>query len=183
MFIEKGYEQTTLADIVAHAGGSMSTIYKLFGNKDRLLQEVVLDNAASGEAVIFVAERAGLAPGPTLRLIARELHTLFLHPDVVAIVRTVIERSVSNPQFAHQFFDRTAYRTRDAVEGLFRRWQATGVPMNGSPEFLADMFIGLFVNDLQTQAISHGARGRVPPERLEERTEFFIAAAGIPRST
>lgn len=179
LFIDKGYENTTLADIVSSAGGSLATVYKLFGNKDRLLEAVVLDNAASGEAIVHAAQGAGLAPGPTLHRIARDLNLLFLDPDVVAIVRTVIERSVSNPQFARQFFERTAYRTRDAIEALFAKWQADGIAMNGAPAFLAEMFMGLFVSDLQTQAISHGAMGSSPPERLAERTEFFIRAAGI----
>jgi len=179
LFIEKGYEQTTLAEIVNRAGGSLTTVYKLFGNKDHLLEAVVLDNAASGEAIIQGVADAGLAPAPALHAIARALHQLFLDPEVVAIVRIVIARSVSDPQFARQFFERTAYRTRDAIEALLNRWQAEGIAMNGSAEFLADMFMGLLVSDLQTQAISHGAMGSAPPERLSERTEFFLTAAGI----
>ena len=182
LFIEKGYEQTTLADIVNHAGGSLATIYKLFGNKDRLLEAVVLDNAASGEAIVREVAEAGLAPAPALHAIARGLHQLFLDPRVVAIVRVVIARSVSDPQFARQFFERTAHRTRNAIEALLGRWQAEGIALNGSPEFLADMFMGLLVSDLQTQAISHGAMGSAPPERLSERTEFFLTAAGIPHT-
>lgn len=41
LFIEKGYEGTTLGDIVERAGGSLSTLYKLFGNKDGLLEAVI----------------------------------------------------------------------------------------------------------------------------------------------
>lgn len=98
---------------------------------------------------------------------------------MIALVRIVIARSISEPQFARQFFERTAYRTRDAIAALFARWQADGVSMNGTPAFLADMFMGLFVSDLQTQAISHGAAIDQLPERLHDRTDFFIRAAGL----
>ena len=38
LFVEQGYEKTTLGEIVERAGGSLATVYKLFGNKDGLLE-------------------------------------------------------------------------------------------------------------------------------------------------
>ena len=51
--------------------------------------------------------------------------------------------------------------------------------MEESPQFLAEMFMGLFVGDLHTQAISHGAGLDQSPERLRKRVDFFIKAAGL----
>lgn len=183
LFIEQGYERTTLGQIVTRAGGSLATVYKLFGNKDGLLEAVIRENVASGETLVRDAEAAQLSPADTLRRIAEGLHEQFLDPEVIALVRIVIARSISEPQFARQFFERTANRTRDAIATLFARWQAAGVAMNGSPEFLAEMFMGLFVSDLQTQAISHGAAGGQMPERLHDRTDFFIRAADLSAQT
>jgi AcrR family transcriptional regulator len=179
LFVEQGYERTTLAEIVTRAGGSLSTVYKLFGNKDGLLEAVIRENAVSGETLVRDAEASQLSPVETLRRIAEGLHEHFLDPEVIALVRIVIARSISEPQFARQFFERTANRTRDEIAALFARWQAHSVAMNGTPEFLAEMFMGLFVSDLQTQAISHGAAINQMPERLHDRTDFFIAAAGL----
>lgn len=179
LFLEQGYERTTLAEIVGRAGGSLATVYKLFGNKDGLLEAVIREAAASGEALVRDAENSGLPPAEALRLLAEWLHQHFLEPDVIALVRIVIARSISDPQFARQFFERTANRTRDAVADLFARWQAEGTAMNGEAAFLAEMFMGLFVSDLQTQAISHGAAINQQPERLHERTNFFMRAAGL----
>lgn len=36
LFLEKGYDAVSLDDIVNHAGGSKTSIYKYFGNKDGL---------------------------------------------------------------------------------------------------------------------------------------------------
>lgn len=178
-FVEQGYERTTLAEIVTRAGGSLATVYKLFGNKDGLLEAVIRENVASGEALVRDAEACRLSPADTLRRIAEGLHEQFLDPDVIALVRIVIARSISEPLFARQFFERTAHRTRDAIAALFARWQEDGVAMNGPPKFLAEMFMGLFVSDLQTQAISHGTAISQLSERLHDRTDFFIAAAGL----
>ncbi|WP_379921151.1 TetR/AcrR family transcriptional regulator [Erythrobacter sp. R86502] len=179
LFVAQGYERTTLAEIVTLAGGSLATVYKLFGNKDRLLEAVVLENAASGETMICEAVSLGVCPAATLRVIADGLHEQFLDPDVIALVRIVIARSICDPQFARQFFERTTNPTRDAIEALFAKWRDDGVPLKEAPDFLADMFMGLFVNDLQRQAISHGAAVRQAPEAIHQRTDFFIQAAGI----
>ncbi|WP_374406477.1 TetR/AcrR family transcriptional regulator [Pelagerythrobacter sp.] len=179
LFIEQGYERTTLGHIVEHAGGSMATVYKLFGNKDGLLEAVVFEKAASGEALIREAAACGLDPEGTLHRIADALHDKFLDPDGVALVRIVIARSIDDTDFARRFFERTATRTRDALEELFVYWRAKGVPMTGDPETLAEIFLGLFVSDLQTEAISHGAGGQLSPDRLRERTDFFCRGAGF----
>lgn len=179
LFVDQGYERTTLAEIIARAGGSLATVYKLFGNKDGLLEAVILENVASGETLVRDAEAARLSPAGTLRRIAEGLHEEFIDPEVIALVRIVIARSISEPQFARQFFERTANRTRDAIAAMFARWQADGIRMNGTPTFLADMFMGLFVSDLQTQAISHGAAISRMTDRLHDRTDFFITAAGL----
>lgn len=36
VFLELGFENVTMSDIIRRSGGSFSTIYKFFGNKERL---------------------------------------------------------------------------------------------------------------------------------------------------
>lgn len=43
MFLKNGYENTNLADIVKITGGSLSTIYQQFGNKEGFFESVVFD--------------------------------------------------------------------------------------------------------------------------------------------
>jgi TetR/AcrR family transcriptional regulator, mexJK operon transcriptional repressor len=179
LFIRRGYEQTTLRDVVDIAGGSLATVYKLFGNKDGLLEAVVLENVATSEALFQAAGKDGALPGPTLHRLSEELSTLFLNPEVVALVRIVMAQSIRDPYFARRFFERTATSTRIALEKLFQNWQERGIAMDGAPNFLAEMFMNPFVADLHTEAISHGAGSDKTPQRLRDRTEFFLKASGI----
>lgn len=179
LFIEQGFERTTLGDIVDRAGGSLATVYKLFGNKDGLLEAVVFEKAASGEAIIGEAGRSGLTPAQALHEIATRLDEHFLDPEVVALVRIVVARSLSDREFARRFFDRTAMRTKQALENLFAEWAAAGFHMKGTPELLADMFLALFGSDLHNEAISHDAGLARSPDRLRARIEFFLAGAQI----
>lgn len=179
LFVEQGYERTTLGHIVERAGGSLATVYKLFGSKDGLLEEVVFEKASSGEVIIAEAVAQGGRPAAMLHRIAEGLHEHFLDPEVVALVRIVIARSVSDTDFARLFFERTATRTRDLLERMFASWKSSGVPMSGEPDLLAEIFLGLFVSDLHAEAISHGIAVDHTAERLRARVEFFIAGAGL----
>lgn len=179
LFIEQGYEGTTLGEIVERAGGSLSTVYKLFGNKDGLLEAVVLDGSPSGEALIGGAVEQGGTPAQILHRLAQSLNAHFLDPDTVAIVRIVIARSMADKDFARLFFQRTATRTRDALERLFARWQTAGLAMTSAPPILAELFLGLFVSDIHAEAISHGTGFDPSPERLRARVEFFVTGAGL----
>lgn len=44
LFLEKGYSDTSLSDIVEKSGGSLSTIYKYFKNKEGLFKASVLNS-------------------------------------------------------------------------------------------------------------------------------------------
>lgn len=181
LFVEQGFERTTLGDIVDRAGGSLATIYKLFGNKDGLLEAVVFEKASSGETLILDAVRQGGSPATILHRLSEQLRAHFLDPEVVSLVRIVIARSINDRDFARLFFERTATRTRTSLERMFASWQDRGVAMNGDPAMLAEMFLGLFVSDVHAAAISHGIGVEHSHERLRARTDFFIAGAGLPR--
>lgn len=179
LFAEQGYERTTLGDIVDRAGGSLATIYKVFGSKDGLLEAVVFEKAASGDAIIQHAFAQGGSPGEVLHRVAQGLRTHFLDPEVVALVRIVIGRSVEDVDFARSFFERTAKRDHASLKTLFEYWQDLGIPMTGTPDMLSDMFLDLFFSDVHADAISHGAGLDHSPERLRARIDFFIRGAGL----
>lgn len=178
LFIEQGFERTTLGDIVERAGGSLSTVYKLFGNKDGLFEAVVSEKAASGEAIIReVMSTSGISPVEALHLVAKRLHANFLDPDVVALVRIVIGRSISDPVSARDFSERTSSRTVVALESMFARWQGEGVAMAYPPAMMAELFMDQFVSQIHKEAIHHGLNADHSPEHLRARTEFFIRGA------
>ncbi len=179
LFAEQGYERTTLKDIVDRAGGSLATVYKVFGNKDGLLEAVVFDKAASADVIIQHAFAQGGSPGEILHRVAEGLRAHFLDPEVVALVRIVIARSVEDVDFARSFFECTAKRDHASLKTLFEYWKDIGIPMKGTPDMLSDMFLDLFISDVHTDAISHGAGLDHSPARLRERIDFFIRGAGL----
>lgn len=179
LFIEQGFERTTLGDIVERAGGSLATLYKVFGNKDGLLEAVVFEKGDSGADIIDRSVAEGGSPAQILHRIAEGLHAHFLDPEVVALVRIVISRSICDRDFARRFFERTATRTQSALATIFSDWRAEGVKMDGEPRALAEIFLDQIVSDLHAEAISHGLGQRHSSARLKARTDFFLTGAGI----
>lgn len=43
-FLKNGYEKTSLNDIIKEAGGSLSTIYEFFGNKEGLFKKIIYES-------------------------------------------------------------------------------------------------------------------------------------------
>lgn len=179
LFVDLGYERTTLADVVERAGGSLATLYKLFGSKEGLLTAVVTEVADSGESIIAEVAASALGPAEALRSIGRRLHEKFLDPESMAMIRIVIARSIEDEAFAHGFYEATIVRTQRSLTELFESWRASGVAFNGTPQSLASLFMGLVLYDLQSQAIRHGVVEHLTCEQLGERMAFFLRGAGL----
>lgn len=179
LFVEQGFEQTTLSDIVDRAGGSLATVYKLFGNKEGILEVVVFEKASSGARLIHKASAQGGTPVDILHRLSESFQAHFLDPEVIALVRIVIAQSISNTDFAQRFFERTASRTHDSLEQMFTAWNESGVEMNAPPHILTELYLGLFVSDVHAEAISHRMITDKSLERLHAKIEFFIAGAGL----
>ncbi|PZT90311.1 MAG: TetR/AcrR family transcriptional regulator [Citromicrobium sp.] len=179
LFLEQGYERTTLGHVVERAGGSLATVYKLFGNKDGLLRAVVFENAASGETLIRDAASAGLTPAATLHRIAHELRDHFLAPDIVALMRMVIARSVNDVDVARSFYERTSATTQCAMSDVFSALQRDALMPPSDVDVLTDAFLGLILSDALRDAISHGAAEPLSGSQFDARTELFLRGAGI----
>lgn len=179
LFIEQGYERTTLHEVVKKSGGSLATIYKLFCSKEGLLEAVVFEKARSGASLIHKIAEEERNPTATLRRLALALRTQFLDPSDIALVRIVTARSIENQAFGQRFFERTAMHTQARLEALFDHWKCEGYEFIGEPQLLAEIFWGMIVSDLHTEAISHGIARKSTEARLARRTEFFLRGAGL----
>lgn len=179
LFIEQGYERTTLGSIVELAGGSLATLYKLFGNKDGLLEAVVFDHSAISESLSRRLASMRSNPQEALPLIAADLREQLLDPEFLALARIVMTRCIEDQAFAKKFFDQTATRKRDDLVEMFAQWQQDGAELTASPEVLADMFLDVIASDMHSDAISHSTEIVHSPERTNARLQIFMKGAGL----
>lgn len=104
LFLERGYGATAVADIAAHAGVAVQTIYNTVGSKAAVLS-LVLDTAAAGpDAPQPVRERMQqrVAQTTTPDQLIVLLATWFaeVHPRVAPILRLIDQAGASDPEIA-----------------------------------------------------------------------------------
>ncbi|MEU9073715.1 TetR family transcriptional regulator [Kitasatospora sp. NPDC004745] len=120
LFLERGFDQVSVAEIAAAAEVSKPTLFRYFGSKEELVLHRFADHL--GEAGRVVRDRAaGLSPLEALErhhldgLAARDPNTgLTDHPEVLAFLRLVYE----TPSLSAALLDYVAADTRALAEAL-----------------------------------------------------------------
>ncbi len=179
LFLQNGYAGTTLSQIVDECGGSLATIYKIFGDKEGLLHAVISEITRTGPELVRQERDAGGSPPEILHRIAQRLHHNFQQPEDIALVRIVIAHSLDNPAFAQSFFASKAELIDRELELLFRDWQSEGLAQAGEPRMLAGSFMALLLAELHNAAISHGTHRPVSSEEIRQRIDIFLRGAGM----
>jgi len=179
LFVEQGFERTTLTDVVERAGGSLATLYKLFGNKAGLLAAAFQEEMRSSESLLAEIGESGQDPATALHNFGDELGKRLLDPQRVAMSRIVIAYSLQDAAFAADFYRDTLLHAQQTLTELFEGWRSQGVPLKGQPDELAEVFLGLFVYTVHCEAISHGAMSRRGAVDFRDKIDFFCRGAGL----
>ncbi len=94
LFLDKGYAATSLADVVRRSGGSLQTLYELFGSKDGLFKALIESRCAQVTDVFDEADFAKfleLLPrtldGQTIRHVVEPRSETFATPAFVKLAR------------------------------------------------------------------------------------------------
>ncbi|MBS7539367.1 TetR/AcrR family transcriptional regulator [Ancylobacter lacus] len=168
LFLERGYEGTSLDAVIARAGGSKTNVYGFFGGKEGLFLAVVEELCREIQLPLRALRleamplRAGLAQlGATL------LETLLV-PRHLGIYRLVIGDPGRFPALGPLWYAEGPQATRAIVERLVRTRLAAGDPVAEAlvgrglcPEVFARQFHDLVVPDLLHRSLLQ--RGAAPP--------------------
>jgi len=104
VFLERGYEKATLAEIVARSGGSKSLVYEQFGGKAGLFRAMMEQRCAGMmEPLAAVADSAG-TPRDVLTAFARSFVAALSHVEVVGLQRIATAEGIRNPEVAETYF-------------------------------------------------------------------------------
>ncbi|TFI58268.1 TetR/AcrR family transcriptional regulator [Sphingomonas parva] len=104
IFLEKGYERSSVAEIVARAGGSKSLLYEQFKDKAGLFEAMMVERCA--EILEPLKREMGEADDPcrTLTRLGRQFVRVLASDDAIALQRIVYSEGARNPDIADIFF-------------------------------------------------------------------------------
>jgi TetR/AcrR family transcriptional repressor of mexJK operon len=178
MFLERGYDATSLDDVAAASGVSKTTVYNNFADKEALFGAVVLSVTESAEQVIsaLTATLNGEDPVPVrLTAVARALTHGALNPAVVQLRRLAIAEALRFPGIVAAYWDRAPARTLHLLTGAFRRMAANGELDIDDPAAAAAQFAYAVLGPPQDQALMQPGR---PLTRacLDEQADKAVAA-------
>jgi AcrR family transcriptional regulator len=146
VFLEFGFERTTMSEIVKRIGGSKSTIYGYFPSKEALFVAVT---HAAGEkhmdaAVAELAVYAGGDLGQVLTKFAEQLVGFLCSDETVAVHRMVLGEA-GHSDIGQLFYDEGPKRGITVIAEVFRQAMERGELRREEPWIAAQHF-GALIN-------------------------------------
>ncbi|ANY17171.1 TetR/AcrR family transcriptional regulator [Bordetella pseudohinzii] len=158
LFLARGYDNVTLDEIVALAGGSKTNIYRYYGNKQGFFRHVVeyLCDGFLAPLLSLDVETGGLEGA--LRRLARTLVAAMLQPRQVAFYRMVVATSARLPEVGRAWFAHGPAASRAAFARLLRAQIALGgIDAGTRVDEVAAQLHGALVYDFFTRTVMLGA--------------------------
>jgi TetR/AcrR family transcriptional repressor of mexJK operon len=178
MFLERGYDATSLDDVAAASGVSKTTVYNNFKDKEGLFRAVVLSVTERAEQIISQLGAMLGGPGPIaerLTAVARALAHGVLDPAVVQLRRLAISEALRFPDIVTAYWDRAPARTLALLTESFTQLAAQGELDTDDPAAAAALFAYAVLGPYQDQALLQPGRplGR---SRLDKHADTVVAA-------
>ena len=156
MFLERGYDATSLDDVAAASGVSKTTVYNNFKDKEGLFSAVVLAVTERAEQIIseLSATLSGDEPiAGRLTAVARALAYGVLNPAVVQLRRLAIAEALRFPGIVTAYWERAPARTLALLTESFTQLAARGELDIDDPAAAAAIFAYAVLGLYQDQAL------------------------------
>lgn len=175
VFVQSGFESANLQDIVALAGGSLATLYRLFGNKEGLFYAVIERKSDQLLGEIDYGDLQNKTPKDALQVIGMRFFSMVISPEVGAIHRLLIGEAVRNPKLREIFL---TLATERAIRNLADYLQTQ---VDKQTLDIPDCFIAAshFMGALKGNYHIRCMLGEVVNLPLEEQEKFVTAAVDM----
>lgn len=159
LFMQNGYEGTSLNDIVKKSGGSLASIYKFFNNKEGLFRAILdkqfSDFYAQLDDKINIKNTTDLSE--FLNKFALAYLEIFYNPQSIAFARIVISESYKNKEMGEILFKHIILKIMKILVDFFEKDEIKPRLKNlATSEILAYKFCALIREPIYTNALLIG---------------------------
>jgi TetR/AcrR family transcriptional repressor of mexJK operon len=176
LFIAQGYRGVTLDAIIARAGGSRETIYRVFGGKAGLLRAIIAQTGSEMAQGVVEPIAPDLTPRVVLMRIGTELAKVWRSSEGRAINRMVISEGFDNPELVEAWYLGGPAPTLAVLEDYLNAQVTAGRLRRMEARLVARQFVSLVMCELAFPLVSGSADPRDPPARVENCVGLILAA-------
>ena len=171
LFLEKGYEATTLGDVVRRSGGSLATLYELFENKPGLLRALVTARCTRINEAIDNAVALHLPPREALRGISEHMFDKILDPQAASLFKAAL----AQPDLGPQLYQAGPAAAQEHVAEYLREQAAEGVLEVDDPQTASQFFFQLMFGHFHHKLI-FGMEVVLTPDEKAAHIERVLTA-------
>lgn len=161
-----GYEAASVSEIVRRSGGSLATLYKMFGTKEELFESLILGRAQSLYESLSVDRLSNRPPAQVLFDVGRTLVEICATPHGASMLRIVMAEGARFPALREIFLNRAIDGFQRELARYLTRQVKLGVLALEDTLLAARMFLEMVKSDLPLRIICGEA---TPSRRAIER--------------
>ncbi len=179
LFLQQGYEGTSMEQIAIKAGVSKQTVYKHFADKQKLFTEIVLATTSQVDRIV------GLIAGPMvetldlkkdLTLLGRQFIAELMDPRVLRLRRLVIANADRMPELGRAWYEQGFERVLHTLASSFAALSKRHLLSVEDPLIAAHHFVGLLLWIPVNQAMFTGNDEPYTKAALDRYADSAVSA-------
>jgi TetR/AcrR family transcriptional repressor of mexJK operon len=183
VFLRDGYVGAKTDEIASAAGSSKQTMYKHFGRKEELFEQIVLDRLGGIDEIFRDAMRELAATDDveaSLRAVARKFVHALMRPSHLRVRRLVIAEAGRFPKLGQAYFEAGPDRVHAALGSSLEQLADRGLLRVEDPILAANHFTWLVSSIPVNRVMFGGDDIRFTPAELDHYADaglrVFLAA-------
>lgn len=178
LFLERGFEGTSVSDIVRRSGGSLATLYAWFGSKEGLFEAIVKEICSQMVAPLDAPELQSLPLDEALRVFGEQFLSVVLCPEQLRWHRMCVAEGPRLPPELRDAIVRSGPgRLRERLAGYLRTQAEAGRLRMEDPMAAALHFVSLVTSELHFAAALGGPIETCPSDiqqRVRSAVDVFL---------
>lgn len=171
LFIEKGYANVTIDEIIRLVGGSKATLYARFGGKEGLFETVIK------QPCVDVTHAIDIVPTGTvetqLTQIAQSFLKSVLSSNILELHRLMVSIGKTFPAVGTFFYESGPNTAYGVVAKWMAKQQAAGKLGGGNPRQLAALFLDMLIGEHQLALLTSPHRSS--PKAIEKTVRAAVS--------
>jgi AcrR family transcriptional regulator len=173
LFLERGYDNVSINDIIDVVGGSKGTIYSNFGSKEKLFEAVV--ERMCSDVTIRIDTRAVGTLEEQLTRIAHSFVSKVLSPEILCFHRLMTSIGRTFPEAGRLFYETGPRTVYQIIGGWVALQQARGDIRDDLPaHHLAVLFHDMLIGEHQLSWLTSASNDKDRTKRIEQTVRVAV---------